>query len=302
MDVFGLTNKPQFNWVFYSNGSTNSWQTWQKPPNCKFVSFFLIGGGAGGNGGTGTAGTNRAGGGGGGGSSITRGLYPAIVLPDILYIQVGLGGIGGSSSTLGTSGTLSYVCLEPITTNIADLLLASGGVAAANGATIGAGGNAGTIFSQASTIPGNLGLLTLTAGSNGSAGGTGAVNGSSVTPTIITTGGAGGGGSSTANANGAGGSILATTVTQQITGGLAGATTEASSGVFTQLPSIDTSSTILPMFFTGGAGGGGNGAATGGRGGNGSYGSGGGGGGAGTAASGGRGGDGGNGLVIITAW
>ena len=298
MDVFGLTNKPQFNWVFHSNGTTNSWQTWQKPPNCKFVYFFLLGGGAGGNRGVSGVGVNRQGGAGGGASSITRGLFPAMVLPDILYIQVGLGGAGGVAGSAG-AGSLSYVCIEPITSNIADVLLISGTAAAAAGTPIAVAGAAGTVFTQTSALPNYLGLITLSVGAVGANGGSYG-GGSNITPTTIVTGGAGGAGSTSVNVNSNGGSIFASTVTQQINGGLAGAGVTADNGIFTQLPSIDTSSTILPMAFTGGAGGGSNGNGNGGNGGNGSYGCGGGGGGAGTAA--GTGGRGGDGLVIITAW
>ena len=52
-------------------------------------------GGAGG--GTGGGGTNRIGGGGGGSSAISKGFFNANVLPDILYIQVGPGGLGGAT-------------------------------------------------------------------------------------------------------------------------------------------------------------------------------------------------------------
>ena len=301
MDVFGLTNKPQSNWVFYSNGISDSWQTWNKPPNCKFVSFFLIGGGAGGSSGVSGVTINRAGGGGGGSSSTTRAIFPAIILPNTLYIQVGLGGSGGvgsGASGYGNDGSLSYVSVEPSSSNSTDVLLASGAVPANGSVTLGGAGAAGTIFSQTTALPSYLGLVLSNSGGNGGAAGISV--GVSLSPSIITCGGAGGGGSSSTNSNFAGGSIGATILTPLITNGLAGSSLEAGSGIFTYLPSTDTSSNTLPMIFLGGAGGGGNGTGTGGRGGNGSYGCGGGGGGAGiTTGSGGRGGD---GLVIITAF
>ena len=111
IDIFGLPDTTDNFQVFYTNGSTNSWQMWTKPRNCKFVSFFVIGGGAGGGGGQSTVSTARTGGGGGGGSSSVRAIFPANLIPDILYIQVGVGGAGGTAAGNGTAGSLSYVSI-----------------------------------------------------------------------------------------------------------------------------------------------------------------------------------------------
>jgi len=290
-------------WVFYSNSSgvttTTNWQTWQKPRNAKFVSFFVIGGGAGGGGGLFGAGLARTGGGGGASSSTTRAVFPANLLPDILYINVGLGGAGGASGENGTAGSISYVSARPDIA-ITNVILASAAVAPAAGSTLGLGGTVGSVFAQTAGLLSYLGIVNASVGIAGAAGGanTGG-GGNSITIQNIVGGGAGGGGSSTTNTNGTGGNITASVVTQQLTGGAAGGTNKGNEGIFTQLPSLHSFDNT-PMLFTGGAGGGANGTGTGGAGGSGSYGSGGGGGGAGTI--GGAGGKGGNGIIIITTW
>ena len=146
MDVFHFPDSNKIQWVFNTNGGVNSWQIWQKPPNCKFVNFMLIGGGGGGAGGaTGGAGSNRIGGGGGGSSAISKGFFNANVLPDILYIQVGPGGPGGATSTNGTAGSLSYVSFEPNTT-VANVLFRSGNGGAGAGTTAGGSGGDGIVI------------------------------------------------------------------------------------------------------------------------------------------------------------
>ncbi len=52
IDIFNLPNINNSQ-VFYTQGS-GIWQTWQKPRNCKFIHFTLIGGGGGGGGGRGS--------------------------------------------------------------------------------------------------------------------------------------------------------------------------------------------------------------------------------------------------------
>jgi hypothetical protein len=44
IDYFNLANLDKNNQVFYYYGA-NVWQTWVKPRGCKFVNFFLVGGG-----------------------------------------------------------------------------------------------------------------------------------------------------------------------------------------------------------------------------------------------------------------
>ena len=125
MDFFNLQNNNLNNQVFFANGST-TWQLWQKPKNCKFVYFFVIGGGAGGGGGrSGAAGIERYGGGGGGSSPITKGIFPANLLPDILFVKVGRGGNGGVAGSSGSNCSFSYVSLQPNTSDF-NVVLASG--------------------------------------------------------------------------------------------------------------------------------------------------------------------------------
>jgi hypothetical protein len=300
MEVFNIPNTDIIQWVFHTNGGVNSWQTWEKPKNVKFVAMTLIGGGGGGAGGaTGGAGTNRIGGGGGGSSAISKGFFNANVLPDILYIQVGPGGPGGATNANGTAGSLSTISFEPNTT-ISNVLLRSGNGGAGTGTAAGVGGGAGTLFTQGNGLLGNLGFFQGTIGTAG-ASGTLAANGGSVTISFITTGGAAGGGASGA-ASFNGGNITGLGSIPTITGGVGGATNDGNSGFQTIKPSFN-SFVNTPLFFTGGAGGGGfRTGGIGGAGGNGAYGCGGGGGGAATVGNGGAGGRGGDGIVIITAW
>lgn len=295
LDLSHIPSQQQQTYTFYVNSSntTVGWQTWNKPRGAKFLVVFLIGGG--GAGGNGFVGTGNAGGGGGGGSSgYTRGIFPAFLLPDTLYIQV------GQANPSNMNG-VSSIALVP-SNNAQTLLIQSsanaGGWAVSGVAgTVLAGGNGGQQgLATSATLSafGNLGIFTSIAGVNGSAGGT-------ITPTAgsnqaalgtgLFTGGAGGGGK-TSISSATGGNITAATaiLTNQVNGGSTdGANGDSGYGLF------------QPLCGTGGAGGAGKLGTTGagGRGGNAWYGSGGGGGGAGSV-SGGVGGRGGDGLVIIT--
>ena len=308
MDVFNLPSKENNFKVFYSNGSSDSWQTWVKPKNTKLIFMYLIGGGGGGGAGVSTiAASSNSGGAGGGSSSVSMGLFPATLLPDILYIQVGQGGVGGTpvsggTGSAGSGGTLSHISLEP-NTSLVNLILSSGnGVASGGGAGIPngtiTGGAAGTVFTQTNSIISYLGKIETVVGEQGSAA-TGGSNGASLAATTIglpTSGGLGGGGINVSSTLFNGGSSLAGSFVPLVSGGLAGGN-NGSDG-FTSLPSVNMGK--LPMFFMGGAGGGAS-LTIGGNGGNGSFGSGGGGGGA-ARNLGGKGGNGGNGLVIITCF
>ena len=232
------------------------------------------------------------------------GLYPANLLPDILYIQVGKGGSGGTpvavaSGLAGGSSTLSYVSIEP-STSVTNLLLSNantistggGGGTTAGGGT---GGVTSAVFVQSNSILSYLGVLNTIAGVSGIAGSFGGGGGSNSDGLGPVSRGQGGAGMSAAGAYFNGGSNVATAFIPLIRGGLAGGN-NGSNG-FTSLPSPNMNK--LPMFFLGGAGGGSG--VIGGDGGNGSFGSGGGGGAAGSTL-GGRGGRGGDGLVIITCF
>jgi hypothetical protein len=312
IDYFNLTNTDINNQVFESVG-LNTWQMWTKPRGIKFVNFIVIGGGAGGGGGVkGASGSNRAGGGGGGSSGITRAIFPANVIPDILYVLVGQGGLGGAAATTGTAGGLSYVSVNPTTTPTINILLASGAAGALPGTGAGAGGAAGTIFAQTAGLLSYLGTVNLIAGQAGATSTPPSTVGS-ITIALPTTGGAAGGTGSNTNTGFAGGNITGAGFVPTILGATPGGTPTPSSPAgnpndgYTSKPS-GLVTMRNPMFFTGGSGGGGfpGGGGVigfGSKGGNGSYGSGGGGGGAGgNGGVGGAGGNGGNGLVLINCW
>jgi hypothetical protein len=302
IDTFNLPNSDLKNQVFYTKG-TSDWQVWQKPSFTKMVSIVVIGGGGGGGAGQpGTGSTTRRSGAGGGSSSVTIGMFSASQLPDTLFIQVGPGGVGGSGTGNGTSGSLSYVSVQPNTTAI-NILLQSGAVAAGGGNS---GTNSGTLGSAGTTWAGgilnDLGLATSTIGQAGTAGVT---LGSSTNVSIIgvTSGGAGGGGTNLGTVFG-GASILGSGFCPTISGGTGNVNLNGVDGTggFVSLNTSLDSTTYTPLFFTGGAGGGASNNVTGGAGGAGGYGSGGGGGGAGVTASSGSGGRGGDGIVIITCF
>lgn len=310
INIFDLPNSGIYNQVLFGNGTV--WQTWQKPSGIKFVYFYVIGaGGAGGGGRTGSI--NSGGGGGGGGSSaISTGLYPAFMLPDILYVQVGLGSPGATAGSGAASGALSYVSIEPNTTAV-NIVMQSGNAAAGGGGGGtntggggGTGGTAGSVWGYTSFPLAKVGIITSVAGQTGGTGGTSVpAAGPNITPALPVTGGTGGGGVSVGGAVTNGGDITGAGFLPTIAGGVGGINPGAGANGF--VSSMPTSQSFLsqPMFFTGGTGGGsgGSGAArNGGAGGNGSFGSGGGGGGASYNLTGGTGGRGGDGLVLITCW
>lgn len=305
-------NIPQItnNYTFFALGST-VWQTWQKPKNSNFVYITAIGGGGGGGGTPNTLG-NVGGAGGGGSSSITKILLATTLIPDILYINVGMGGIGGVSSNPGGNGNLTTISIEP--NNIVNnVIIKSGDNVATGGSagtTLGGGdsGVAGTVFTSISGYLSYLGIWSSFVGSDGAIGaGAGTAQGGLITPLTasITSGGAGGGGK-TNTSGGAGGSIIANGVLGRSGGGTPNVGGRGTNGTLTINPLLLTNtSSKLPFATTGGAGGGSGadtGSVAGGTGGNGQYGSGGGGAGAGAGSPGGRGGNGGDGIVFITVF
>lgn len=298
LDVFHIPSNTDSTKIFYSTGGTNDWQTWEKPRNAKFIQIFCLGGGAaGGSGATSAAGT-VSGGAGGNSGGLVKALFPAILLPDTLFIQVGLGGVGNITGT-GGSGGISYVSIAP-TGSIASpqtLVVASSttiGLGGSGGSGTGANAPAAPTATTTAVCPFlTLGIFTAAAGVQGGTGPLGAT-GTSVNAlgSNIVMGGAGGGGKTTNTVQYTGGSILSASVilTATVDGGAAG--TNAGKDGYGALSNL--------ICGTGGAGGGGQIAGTGGAGGIGWYGCGGGAGGAGSAAPRSRGGDGGPGLVIIT--
>lgn len=285
LDLSHIPTQQQQTYILYATGN---WQTWNKPRNAKFIEIFCLGGGAGGA--IQVIGTTaRNGGAGGGAGGIVRGIIPAFLLPDTLYILVGKGGAGSTqNNTAGGSGGISYIGLQPSTSE--QTLICKSSTGTPSNSTVGA-----TISTVSLSAFGNLGLFTAIAGVGASSGGTGSptAGGSQVAlGTSLVTGGAGGGGKTSVSFS-AGGNITSASavLTTQVSGG----STNAQDGA-------DGYGTLIPFCGTGGAGGAGRqgDSGAGGRGGNGFYGCGGGGVGGGTSVAGTKGGDGGDGLVIIT--
>jgi len=313
IDFTHLPDNSIYHKVYYGSSSSN-WQVWTKPANVSFVYMYVIG--AGGAGGGGRTGSINSGGGGGGGASsaISVALYPAFLLPDILYINVGIGSSGATAGTGAASGALSYVSIQPNTSPI-NILAQSGNAAAGGGGGgtntgtgAGVAGTAGTVWTYTNYPLTNMGMVTSIAGQNGAAGGGNTPSaGGSITPTLPVTGGGGGGGVSVGGSPLNGGNINGSGFLPAISGGTLSTSGVGGSGNhgFMGIKPTTESYMNLPTMYTGAGGGGaaGNPSGTnGGVGGNGSYGSGGGGGGASYAGTGGTGGRGGDGLVIITSF
>lgn len=311
MDVFNIPNNDLKTQVFFNESVSGlEWQVWNKPSNIKFINIFMLGGGAGGSGGFASVGAIRGGGAGGGSSSVVNALFPAYMLPDTLYIQVGKGGKGSLGTPTGSSsnplaaenGSLSYISILPnnLTHN---LVLVSGNVPATGGnnQTAGVGG---TAFNFLQAIYSVGGIIHAVAGVNGGTSFTNAV-GSSINITNVPVSGGAGGGAANSTANLSGGSINQFSFLPRILGGFStGSTINGNNGYNSKILQNNISSSNI-LLFTGGAGGGGFYTGTGGRGGDGAFGCGGGGGGAGFSSSpfsGGTGGNGGDGIVIITSW
>jgi hypothetical protein len=282
LDLSHISSQQQQTYTLYATGD---WQTWSKPRNAKFIEIFCLGGGAGGS--IATIGTGaRNGGNGGGAGGIVRGIIPAFLLPDTLYVLVGKGGAGSTTNnTAGGTGGISYIGLQP-TTSEQTLICKSSTSNPSNSAT------GATISTVSLSAFGNLGLFTAIAGVGASSGGSGAGSSQAALATSLVTGGAAGGGK-TPSVFAVGGNITSASaiLTTQVNGGV----TDAQNGA-------DGYGTLQPFCGTGGAGGAGRqgDSGLGGNGGNGFYGCGGGGAGGTTSATGLRGGNGGDGLVIIT--
>lgn len=297
LDVFHIPSNTDSTKIFYASSGSNAWQTWQKPRGAKFIQIFCLGGGAGAGAGGVSANGSVCGGGGGNSGGLVKATFPAILLPDILYIQVGAGGAGNNTGN-GNSGGISYISTAPTgSITISQTLVVASSTTLG---TAGSGGSSATVGAQAApTVTTtavapflSLGIFTAVAGVQ-SVGATVAQSGSSVTAlgSNIISGGASGGGKTTNTIQFAGGSVISASVilTSNVNGGAAG--TNAGRDGYGVLSNI--------LCGTGGAGGGGQIAGVGGAGGNGWYGCGGGGGGAGSTTRG-KGGNGGDGLVIIT--
>jgi hypothetical protein len=280
-----------------------TWETWDKPFGCTTAFIICIGGGGGGGGGiSSSAATNRLSGGGGASSAITVAQVPFYVIPDTMYVRVGLGGAGVAYPTsAGVAGGLSYVSFYP-STSMADCLVTNSLTAAAGGGSNGYnnGGSApAALVNSASGNPLYLSLCNWTSYAGTAGGPGGLVTGGTTTfcPSTFLNGGGGASGSS--NTVGYASPNITPPDTlpgffKTILGGLGGFTsgngTNGGNGYFNLKPFLSLS----------GAGGGSSNNGIGGNGGFGMIGSGGGGGAAG--ATGGTGGNGGNGLVMIISF
>lgn len=274
---------------FEGNGD---WRSLILPRGKSHMGIICLGSGAGGGAGfSAAAATARGGGGGGGSGAIVRAIFQRELLPDQLFINVGLGGVAGAA------GGLSRVAIRPDTV-VQNSILVSGAAAATAGgvgsaAAVGAAGAASTVSTPIISGPFSAWALSflVIAGVGGGAGG--AVAGGAGTALswgnlgVPLDGGCGGGG--TTSADFAGGGYFPAGWQPSLAGGLAGSNRGQDGVLFPN-----------PFASLGGTGGGSSNAGTGGAGGDGAMGSGGGGGGAGV--TGGLGGRGGNGVVIITCW
>lgn len=304
-DFFHIPSKYSGDVKIYTSNTgadLKGFQIWQKPKGASLVSMTIMSGGGGGGGGfSRTAGSPGGGGGGGASSPVARLLCAAMLLPDVLYIQVGAGGQGGEASLPGAAGLVSYI-LTSKTAATPNIILYSSASAPGGGnpGTAAAGGTGGTAPGTPANQPTNSwGFYFATQGVLGADGGpqTGGTS-SSISGFVNRVTGEGTGGAGCQTTDFAGGQITCPAVLDTSNlfypavsgvvapGGAAGGG-NGGSGVCR----------ITPLFNTGGSGGGSNNSSLAGKGGNGGYGSGGGGGGAGT--SGGRGGNGGSGLVVI---
>ena len=330
IDVFNRIDDMSDVQIFYGTGATadtgfltdaGCTQAWYKPPYAKMVMFYLIGGGGGGGSGRSSTASQTAGGGGGGSSgAVTIGLYQACLLPDTLFVSVGLGGSGGpgpgsgSNGSTGNNGTASYIFVNP-QGRYGDLLLLADYGAGGGGGTTGVaavGGAAPPAYNGAWPFS-FLGQVYGWNGKAGGNGGTGAALPPAITLNMSITGGGGGGGcTSTGGTVNSGANITGAGIIPTVSGGPSGGNVSSpgANGFALNMPGKSNTNSRQPCIFLGGAGGGSIYATVAntraGAGGNGSYGCGGGGGGGGNAqivaGLGGAGGRGGDGLVIITSF
>jgi len=182
------------------------WQTWRKPRGCKLLYILAVGGGASGGCGTNTATTSGGGGGGGSGAQASL-MIPAMFVPDVLYVQCGMGGRQPAtlvSGAAGVTGTQTTISIEPFNTFVSNEIIlfagnGQGGTAATTTAAGGAGAGAAIPAISGQPLAGR-GIYTFLAGQAGVVGGSSsaqAATGLTVPTTgLMVTGGGGGGGKS----------------------------------------------------------------------------------------------------------
>lgn len=225
------------------------------------VRFLLIGGGAGGR-----AGSTSAGGAGGGSGGVTSWIGPAMFVPDVLRVFVG---VGGASAAGGSSSNIIYQAKDGTGYTLLNANAASG----QSGASV-----------ETNNYFGAAGIFTSVGGQSGAN-----TSGNITASTTTFLSGGGGGGT---NVTSGGGNVGTKYGYPALSGGTAGTGANGADGYFLFQPILISQ---------GGSGGAGSSTAAGGNGGNGGIGCGGGGAGRCTSgtASGGRGGD---GAVFIWSW
>jgi hypothetical protein len=302
-----LPDNAKVDW-FMQPTATTEVHTWTKPVGCNFVYMVAVGaGGGGGAGAAGATGSARGGGASGASGCITKLLVPAFLIPDSLFINVGIGGAGGTPpggvgvGGAGSGGGSTYISAYRISSATEYLLFASGGGGSNGGQNTGGTSPAGA---PSSSITNNiLGTIGAWRGESGLAGATGggAANGNGQ-PSAFSfnlTGGASGGG--TTNANFVGGSITSAFGQVSAITIVAGGAAVASA---TRGQNDGADGFFIPKRFAsyGGGGGGASTLGVGGNGGKGGPGCGGGGGGGGITGNSGAGGRGGDGFVIMISY
>jgi hypothetical protein len=154
--------------TFYGNTevSGTSWQAWQKPRGMSFLQIIAIGGGGGGGRGA------QAGGGGGTSAATSINTFCCNDLPDTIYINIGIGGNGATSTLSATAGINTFVTIYPESSSVLHrLTIVAGG---------GAGNNAvGTAFGSTGTA-GAESLVSLAVLSGLSIGGPGKVSSNAI--------------------------------------------------------------------------------------------------------------------------
>ena len=157
---FDLPDTDQQRVWIYSN-RTAPFITWNKPPGINFVQIIAIGSGGGGGGGRANDNSTLVYGGvGGSNGAYTVCFYPASLLPDTIYILVGLGGAGGTGTGIGvpggdgTNGSATLVTWYPSFANASYFLLqANGGTGGVGGSSGGRGGAAAATAIASTSIP-----------------------------------------------------------------------------------------------------------------------------------------------------
>ncbi|CAB5221195.1 hypothetical protein UFOVP245_94 [uncultured Caudovirales phage] len=288
--------------IFIGQGPDGSATSVQQPPipfmvprDCVMMNIICIGAGSSGGGPTqGGSGVNRPGGVGGGSGAITVTNYPISALPDVIFINLAIGGNRANPAvTAGSAGVgvTSVSLVNDVTSTASVIGYALSGSTSGTAASASSQGNFGAmIITEASFYSGTAGTAT------------NAVASPLENASLYPIGGGGGGGTAGVGTNFPGsraGYNVATPSSRYyipMNGGTAGGAAGTNDGYQAQWM-------LSPLTLPGGSGGGGSNLQGGGNGGKGAPGAGGGGGGGGAVVAGqGISGRGGDGMVIITCW